>query len=586
MYADLLAPIEVAPPRPTRRAWTILAALTVLAAVLHVVGLDWHLPHHPQGDEKVLWLQVQVARGADVTPEERLLARCYPSLLGRVADALVPVPPAVPPRDLDALRAAAVSDLFGIRLLVALVSAGLVPATWFLARRLLAEPWAFAAAGLAAVSTISVWYSSMARPHAVVAVFTTAAVATSLRARATGRVLDFATAGVFAALALGTLHSGACACAAVAAAWWWNARPRWGAPLVGAALAAGLVLAALLVFLRGEPLPDLPGAQEPGNALLSFFGMGVHNVDAGFFDGGGFLRFARAMRDYEPILASAAVAGIAGAIAAARGGVDRARQAVVWTVAAQPLAHLALFGLYSDSFQRFWFPLVPHLAILAVLGAAAVWSAAPARLRPAVAVVIAALGLVQVGVALKIAVLRVRDDTHEMAARWIQQHSERAPFLVGPTVHVPLVALDPAYRTDLRSSRMYFVPWELELARLEPSTRAALGVDLRDLPLRRTVERNVLEVHPDRFVDALGRATVLLEWIRDERRKMFRVLRAELARRGAPLAVFDPQPSAVAGARAIDYLLDGPFAPEEWFAWSVLCADRLGPPIEAFATAP
>ncbi|MCY2960000.1 MAG: glycosyltransferase family 39 protein [Planctomycetota bacterium] len=585
MFANLLAPAEAVPQRPTRRAWGILLLLTALVAALHLVGLDWHLPHHPQGDEKVLWLQVAIARGEEVTPAERLLARCYPSLLGRAADALVSETRPAAPGDVAALREAAVHELYGIRLLVAILSAGIVPATWLVARWFLRERWAFLAAALASTSTIAVWYSSMARPHAVVVVFLTATVAASLRARATGRIRDFLLAGAFAALAVGTLHSGACACAAVAAAWAWNARPRFGAPLVGAVLAAVLVLVSLFVFLRGEPLPDLAGGEKPGNALLSFFGMGVHNVDAGFFDGGGFVRFARAMRDWEPILALGAAVGIACLIGSVlRGGADRTRRAVFWTVAAQPLTHLLLFGAYSDSFQRFWLPLIPYLAILAVVGAVSCWNAAPVRVRPFVAGLCTTLALAQLGIALQIARLRVRDDTHELAAHWIETHPANGPFFIGPTVRVPLVARDPAYRAELLTSRMYFVPWVLALTRLDDATRDAAGIDLRDLPLRRLDQRNQLELQPARFVDGLGKGCVFLERIRDDRRKMFRVLREELVRRGEPLAAFDPRPPTIPGAQPIDYMLDGPGAPEAWFAWSLVWVERLGPSIEVFST--
>lgn len=585
MFETVLVPPDAVPPRPTRRAWAILAALTLLVAALHLVGLDWHLPHHPQGDEKVLWLQVQIARGREVSPAEALLARCYPSLLGRAADALVPAPPAGTPRDFDALDAAATRELFGIRLLVAICSAGLVPATWFAARRILKEHWAFLAAALASLSTIAVWYSSQARPHAVVAVFTTATVAASLRARTSGRIRDFVLAGAFAALAVGTLHSGACACAAVAAAWWWNVRPRFGRPLVGATLAAVLVFASLFVFLRGEPLPDLADGSKPGNSLLSFFGMGVHNVDAGFFDGGGFERFALALRDYEPVLATLVVLGLGAiVVSAVRSGTDRARRAVALTAAAQPLTHLALFGAYGDSFQRFWFPVIPHLAILAVLGIAAVTSASSARVRPFVAGSIAVLLVAQLALALKIAVLRVRDDTHELAAAWIQAHPERAPFHVGPTVQVPLVPLDPEYRAEIARQRMFFMPWSATMARVDPDTRRALGLDLRDPPMRLAPERARLEKDSAGWLAELGPGVILLERFFDGRRMALQALRNELVRRGPPIAVFDPLPVEVPGARPIDYMLDGPHAPEAWMAWSLVWNTRLGPDIEVFPT--
>lgn len=584
MSVSPLAAPDAAPPAPSRRAWALLAALTVLVAALHLVGLDFHLPHHPQADEKPLWLQVQIARGVEVSPEERLLARCYPSLLGRVADAVIPAQATPVPGDVDSLRASVAHTGLWIRRIVAVLSALIVPATWLAARRLVRPETAWLATLLVATSTIAVWYSSMGRPHAVVAVFTTATVAASLRARASGLVRDFALAGVFAALAVGTLHSGACACAAVAAAWWWNARPRWGAPLGGAVIAAALVIASLLFFLRGEPLPDLRTETAAGDVLLSFFGMGVHNVDSGFFDGGGFARFARALRDYEPVLATLAIGGLAVAVARAwraRGPLGRGARAVAWTAAAHPLAHLALFGAYGDSFQRFWFPVLPALALLAAIGIDAAWRAprpaARAVLRAAVAVLLAG----QLAVVAKLAVLRVRDDTHELAAQWIVAHPEAAPFHVGPTVMLPLVPRDPQYRAELVPLRMFFIPWTAKLVR-EGEPWRAQGYDLHDPPMRREQDRDRLYGDLARWIYDRGLGVMFVERFYDGRRRPLQLLRAELLRRAPPIATFDPQPCDVPGTRPIEYLLDGPAAPEAWFAWSALWAARLGPELEVY----
>jgi len=240
----------------------------------------------------------------------------------------------------------------------------------------------------------------MARPHSIVTMFTTAAVAASSRARATGRVGDFALAGTFAALAVGALQSGVCACAAVAAAWWWNSRPRLGVPLLGVGVAALAVLGSLLVLFRGDPLPDIGPAKPPGNVVLAFFGLGVHDVDERFFDGGGFRRFVLAMRDDEPVLATLAAVGPVFVLAdALRGKVGRARRAVCATAAAQPLAHFALFGVCGDSFQRMWLPLIPCLAVLASFGIGAVLERATGRWRAAVVTSCAVLLSLQLAIA-------------------------------------------------------------------------------------------------------------------------------------------------------------------------------------------
>ncbi|MBL8860843.1 MAG: glycosyltransferase family 39 protein [Planctomycetes bacterium] len=574
-------PHGVASGAGERATWGALAALTLLALALHCVGLDWHLPHYPQGDEKILWLQLQVARGETVTPEEAQLARCYPRLLGLAAHALVGVAPVPEDPSLETLRASVAHDVLGIRRIIAAFSALMVPLTWLLARPLVGARWALLAAFLAGTSTLAVWYSSMGRPHAVVTTLAVACVAASLRARSTGRFGDFVLAGGLAALALGTLHSGACAFAAVAAAWWWCARPRWGAPFLGLCTAAALCLASFALLLRGEGLPDLEQGATLADRLLSFLGMGAHQVDAGFFDGGGFARLARALRDYEPVLTVLAAAGLAAlAVAAIRGRSGAEPWVPLLVVGAHPLAHVLVFGLYSNSFQRFWLPLVPYLAVLASLAVARVASARPSlpqRVALAGAVV---LVLAQAAIAVKIAVLRTRDDTQELVARWIEEHPERGPFRIDPTVQLPLVPRDAAFRAEFVSARMYFVPWQAATLSLDAATRARLGQDLRELPLLSPEARAEFARDPAAWVDALGTGSVVLERHRDGRRRVLRAVRDELVRRAPPLAVFDPLPARDAWSRPIEYMLDGPHAPEAWFVWRVVRAARLGPELE------
>ncbi len=571
--------------RPRARTWALLAALTFLVAALHLVGLDWHLPHHPQGDEKVIWLQLQEARGEPLSGDEVLLARCYPPLLGSLAYALIPPAPEPGPNDLDALRDATSHDELWIRAIIAVLSAGIVPTTWLVARRFFADPWALLAAALAATSTIAVWYSSMGRPHAVVTVWTTAAVAASLRARASGRVSDFLLAGSFAALAVGTLHSGLCACAAVAAAWWWNARPRNGAPLVGAIGAAALVIVAVIAFLRGNSLPELEKVSGPLDGVLSFFGMGVHFVNSEYFHGRGFARLVLAMRDYEPILASFALVGIVHvALRVRRERLSAPQRAILWTAGAHPIAHFLVFGAFSNSFQRFWFPVIPALAIAAVYGARTIVATRSDRTRALAYRFVVALIALQVGIALKIAWLRVRDDTYEEAAAWIQEHPERAPFFIEPTVHLPLVPFDPRYRAELMTNRLYYVPWIARTSALGMPELGSLGIDLRELPLSEARKWDQFVRHPQAWIDDLGPGVVVLQVFFDGRRRALAVMREELACRGTALARFDPQPCGAPGSRPIDYLLDGPGAPEAWFAWSILWASRLGPEIEIYRT--
>lgn len=588
MLGSESADLETNPPPPTRRAWSVLAALTVLLAALHLVGIDWQLPHYPQSDEKVIWLQVQIARGVEVTPQELVFARSYPALLGRVADVVVPMRGTESPTDLASLRADTEHDLVWIRVLIAILSAGILPATWFAARRLVGERWASVAAALASLSTIALWFSSMGRPHAVVAVFTIATTAAALRARATGRIRDFVLAGVFAALAVGTLQSGACACAAVAAAWLWNARPRLGRPLVGSVAAAGLVFASLAVFLRGEPLPAVAGRATEANRFLAWFGLGVHNVDEGYFDGGGFARFATTMRDYEPILALLGGIGFVVLVAAlVRRRIGRGQRAAIWVAAAHPILHLAVFGYYGQSYQRFWFPLIPTLAILAAFGIRVVFERAPARAAPILRAAVGILLVLQLAIAFKITVLRARDDTHEIAADWIEAHPDEAPFYVWPTVHVPLVTTSAEYRTELLPLYKFFVPWPAAQSRLSPQVRARIGLDIRDLPMRTHGDRKQIADDLSSWLDRFEPGTFVVERVRSQRRMMLRAIHTGLEARSRLFDItIDPNPLHFPATQPIDYLQDGVFSDEDFFAWNILWVERIGPEIEIRTTRP
>jgi len=220
----------------------------------------------------------------------------------------------------------------------------------------------------------------------------------------------------------------------------------------------------------------------------------------------------------------------------------------------------------------------------AALGIGAVCERAVGRWRTAFVTGIALLLALQIAIAVKIAALRVRDDTHEIAAAWIVDHPEAAPFHIGPTVHLPLAPLDAGYRAELPLQRKFLVPWTANLLRLDPATRARIGLDLRDPPVRKTEERVRLERDPDPWLTGLGPGTLLVERFFDGRRPTFQALRAALVRRTQPVAIFHTFPIDVPGARPIDYMLDSSFAPEDWFAWSILWCSRLGPEIEAYPT--
>lgn len=384
---------------------------------------------------------------------------------------------------------------------------------------------------------------------------------------------------------MGTLQSGACVATAILAAWWWGERPRLGRPLVGLALAAALMIASIQVFLHSGPLPDA-GAGGGGlwNGLLSWFGMGVHNVHAGFFNGEGFLRLWTTARDHEPVLAIGVVFGVAAFVlrrVRREDPLPRAAGRSVLVVGAHGFVHLGLFGWYGDSFQRMWLPLVPAAAILAVYGASETIRVARARARAFAIAAWSVLALLQLGIAGQMCVLRARDTTLDLATRWIGEHPEAEPVYLGQTIDVTIVPRDLRHREWMRSSRLHLVPWDKACAALDPAERERLGRELRNVPLEADAKRRQLTEDPARYVQELGRGVVLLERVPETWRRTFFVLRGALEQHARRVDFIPAGRREGLGAGPVQ-IFDGPLADDRWFWWRVLTVERLGPPIDVF----
>lgn len=197
---------------------------------------------------------------------------------------------------------------------------------------------------------------------------------------------------------------------------------------------------------------------------------------------------------YDPVLLLASLVGAVAWLVGRLGGARsrEPRTALVALALAGP--YLVVIGSFHNTFQRFVVPLVPFLAILGALGASRIAARLGARSRRV---------LVPLGVALlvgvpaangaRLAVLRARPDTYELATRWLEQHADPVqtriryipPLSLPPLLETADEAERAAARTsDDESARIYWLDHQIRLGAKDSSSArwrigpANAGVDL------------------------------------------------------------------------------------------------------------
>jgi len=182
-----------------------VAALTLGALVLRLVGLDFALPHMVEQDGEIPNQVRHLRDGVDNAAIRRDFGT-YPLLCAYLTAATSDTPP-VYERSTDATLAqhlaASGRTTLDVRRTVAVCSVAIVPATFFLARNFLGPWWSVLAAALVSLSTLNQSLSQQCRPHAVAAVFVTLALVAALRVVRVGTTAAYALLGTAFALALG-----------------------------------------------------------------------------------------------------------------------------------------------------------------------------------------------------------------------------------------------------------------------------------------------------------------------------------------------------------------------------------------------
>ena len=395
-----------------------LFALTLAGAAVRFVALDCGLPVTADAD-RIIVGQGQafdmLGRGEQPTRPPSAL---YPHALGRILGALpgeyAPHAPAGASLE-DHLAAASSPDLTARRL-IAFLSLFLIPATYLLARRFLAQRPSLLAAGLIAFSILSVSYSRQARPHGALALCMTMSLIASMWYARRGTFASLVTASAAAALALSMLHSGAAILPALAVALLLRWRkdglrtyPRLLVPIIFVASFTWMFYPFMF-----DPKPG-PGRGFPDQIL----------------NGAGFQVIARGMAGSEPVIACLALIGIVLGLAR----LPRTWKASTWelrsdllVVGAFVIPYLTVVGMFFRSWPRFMLPVIPVFACLAA--AAVAWVAQPiARrirsegTRNRLAISLGAVVLILPGcAAARYTWLHSQQTPREAAAKWVTEH--------------------------------------------------------------------------------------------------------------------------------------------------------------------
>ncbi len=408
-------------------------ALTLFALVTRLWTCDFALPHCKDSDSHLVATQLSTFRDTPLFLREGNLdwdalhaSGIYPHLLGRVAHLVSPDAP----RSIDGPTAfaydhqlAAGSDERLMRQVVAILSVGIVPGTFALARSFVPAWWALLAAALSAFSLLDVGFSVTARPHAVAASFVTLALAACLKLRQRGTTAAFLAAGAWTALAIGTLQNAVPVLFAGLAAVLLRERPtrRFTDPRL--LLPVALVCLSLLCFWPFLWTVPWKPAQAPGSEVPASLQLANQQLWFSDFHGRGARVVFLTLRSFEPLTALFALlaAGV-WILRAARKQLDSQRAKDCAVLCCYAVPYLAFLCAFDKSMQRFVLPLVPLLACMAawVLHAFSKGKELQRRLAIAAAVLVAAFPAY---VSSRWIYLRCQPDTLTTAAFWFRTHA-------------------------------------------------------------------------------------------------------------------------------------------------------------------
>ncbi len=499
-------------PWTRRRAGFALAAITLFALVVRLVGIGFQLPHEWEPDQRVYTTQVTLLRQGDPNPELDVNFGWYPLLPATIVASLPHGDAGPPPSNLEEHLAAASALRLEIRRVLATLSILVVPATYWIARRFGRRETALLAALIAAASIFHVWFAQQTRPHGLTTATTALGLVGALIVRRRGDAFAYLAAGALLGLAVSVLQSGLAVLPAILAAHvlctrgnFWR-RSMW--------LAAGLALTCVAVRLA-YPFVFMVSAGS-GKDAAQFgleeqrFNLSGHSVDLGLLGPGGFRVMAEAWCDYDPGILALATLGILALGWATWRGVRSSSALGVWRALARDHADLLVvlsfalpyalvFGFYERTYPRFSLPFLPLLAVVAAKYA--LDPATPRWIRRGAL----ALCVVQMALVVRLAAIRAEPSTAQLAAKWLIANADREHdrVMLQSGIDVPLLR-DEKSRKDARlyvgSDARPWLLYQTEAARKGPLEPAW---SMTNFAILRASSRELLKNDPGAWVRSL-----------------------------------------------------------------------------------
>ncbi len=439
-----------------------LALVFALSLGLRWTGIGHLLPHKNEPDGQIVHLSQDHPGGP--------FRGKYPFLPIVLNDAVAggPVKDLDPALALDVHLENAALPFLRARKFLTLLAWLLIPGTFLLARRFFAPGWSVFAAALMGVCPLLLCYSVQARPHALVAAAGVGAMLAALRLTRSGGWAAQLLAALATGVCVSCMHTGLAALVPYSVAAWIAARQfgraslyrsLLGLVLIGAmgtwaywpaeadALREGGRQADVMEELgmgedwRGAGVRGSMRLRDPNSRVESGAGsesaadmpsiqIGSHRIYLNYFKGEGFVSLVRCLRSYDPALFVLSLLGAlmllsrTGGIRTGRIVLSTERKRDLLVVAAHGLPTLFVLGMYVGSKERFFLPLLPHLALVATAAAAFVASKLGRLIGNPLAVALVTLLALTLPVVTssRLAVLRTRPDTYSQAADWLAQN--------------------------------------------------------------------------------------------------------------------------------------------------------------------
>jgi hypothetical protein len=574
-------------PAATKKGIVVaLVALTLVAFVERWAGLRFLLPHSREADTAIVHIAALHDLPAGKGPNDAAYASTiYTFLFSNVLIALpgsnYPVAPP-PGATLEQHLDAAAEPYMRARRLIALLSLLVVPCTYLIARRFLEPWWSVFATALVTTSLLGLEMAQQAKPHGGLAGTTALALVAVLGILRSSSIRAYLFAGVACALALGSLLSGAFVLPSLAIAHLaaWRAdreRKRWIGLALAALLCAGGFVYAYPFLVFHDPLKS--ESKETLN-------LGQQTLDWRGWKGEGFPDMLPQMWAHEPalvVLVLCALLMLVVGLARRTIPIKSALRPETLVVALHALILIVMFGVHERFYPRYLVPALPAFAVFGAWFVRAICTMLGALTRStttwrAISITVALLVLaLPAWASAHFAMLRARDDTAIVAARWIEANLPRdsGPIAIDFLLAYPLLQDRAAIK---EAPAWAWQPWQ----RYQIDVMPELDSPATTWNLRPIFKPGIMADQKIDRGEVLDRLAQLdAQWavvavpnpVDAARDETCAALRERYGEPVARILPFGPGGS-------IDSILTRDVDPQ--FLAHMLTLDRLGPPIEVF----